>query len=436
MGSTSAFRTPSGSDSIGFQRARSRVFYESEYSSPTSWEFRGISTSNSHTIPEDSEIGHFYSPLSSSTPMSTRNSVSRISTGKNSGLRADGSRNSSGSSSSDSHRSHDSGFLDSIETQKVRSGQNNRSGSHSSNSSSERKSERHYSSMSPNHASPTELKSMPKDSNCTHAQSQSCSSCIYQEIIVASSQGGTISPIPDPSSVPGHVGGPDHFGTPACSSTPKKSFSNLKRVSAMQKIDNFESLNKNIKALDTNNNKSPNNSMIPLSSKPINVEALPDRVRDPSLSTIVQNPISNVKSYSLSNVPRVLPRYPWRQSSGPQIRPFTTSSPNRDGLKSNLKYQPLPRGFKRIPASPGSSATEDKIIKSHFDNDAVRLWLHELRFEAEPESLISLQVKSLCGEDRTPDLPPSDSLSAILISIRHIERVASFVSEEYAIICK
>jgi len=320
-----------------------------------------------------------------------------------------------------------------------------------------------------------------------------------------------------------------HLGVPICSSTPIRHppsstlGGNNSRVTIMQKIDNFESLNKNKKSLDNNNNSS-NGSGNSSSSSCLKMNGL----RSGSLSTFHSSPQSpssentnschNLNNLSGSKSSKKVgcggrkSSNKWSSTSvsssghgsvtskssllisGSNLTSGTvgfscsgnkTVLSGRQEINNNESWNKssqagggsssssvlLPKGYRRVPLRKGldgssvleSGSTTSKddvviVVKSHFDNDAMRLWLHELRSQTESEALSLLQTKSLegnhlnqkkknkteeAGDEEGKSRQGSSSvvaaihgISSPMMSIKNVERMASVVSGEFAKICK
>ncbi|OXA60644.1 hypothetical protein Fcan01_06326 [Folsomia candida] len=371
----------------------------------------------------------------------------------------------------------------------------------------------------------------------------------------------TISPASDAAEQNGHL------GHPICSSTPKRggnlspSSNPSSRLSIMKKIDNFESLNKNQRALDNNNNSSNSNSSANVvSSSPTSAKKVKNspknlnhqlssssQVSSPAPSTPAANtsssstvshyekhhsskgskkhyklslsslsssnpqksPQSNISAssqVSTSGNKTVVSRGPLPLPPTPEAHPPQTSShennsftPNevstyashsqlKSCIKSSPKWKNIPKGYKRVSTRDlAVSCTSDAgvqtcssdgtiVVKSHFDNESMRLWLHELRSQTENECFYMLQTKSIISEEDnannqkkhqqmttvTSNASDSDSgtygsqgsrssgsdtkkksvveaihsISAPLMSIKNVEQMANVVSAEFAKICK
>jgi hypothetical protein len=288
---------------------------------------------------------------------------------------------------------------------------------------------------------------------CAHSPVAECSSCIYQDVIVARALAGTISPLPEITAANSHLSGSELLGTPASSSTPKKSFSNLNRLNLMKKIDNFESLNKNFKSLDSNNNSNE------CGGSPVSVPTNRNQLSKSTSSSTKGTPSTSSRQGSRESsrgtivviqeedVAQPLSPDPLLSPPINELRSYTSQS-SKVFVKNSPKWRSLPRGFRRVAGAEVSGSGGDLIVRSHFDNDSMRLWLHELRLQAEPECLVTLQVKSIAALVAQPEsgsagvyymLPPrlpKQSVSIPLISIRNVERVASIVSEDYSRICR
>jgi hypothetical protein len=409
-----------------------------------------------------------------------------------------------------------------------------------------------------------------------------------------------------------HQGGggeiPHHLGVPVCSSTPKRSNVSTSRLTIMQKIDNFESLNKNQKSLDNNNNSSsstsrgnntsssnssssisgknfdtvvvigshggsshgtschtaskyPSSYDSPRSSKKSSCSNKKPQHQSSSSSKLSLSSSSNCSSsnqhyhhhhqsssgnegssttgttatgsttttttmnFSSTGNRTVLRRSEVKSATSNagdeennninNLSLNESSQLNSKGeivmMRESPRWESLPKGYKRVPLKGinNSSVSEEAwklnsstmgnsdaerviIVKSHFDNDAMRLWLHELRSQTEPECLHLLQTKTIlppetdtsskvtatsvipssggggssgtCSNSETEsgrtsseqtssssgpirgDQPSKrkktsvvDAIHAIsspMMSIKNVERMANVVSGEFAKICK
>jgi len=516
-------QSPNGNEPCTFRRSASRVFYESEYSSPTSWEYRvpamplqlSVGSSPIVQIPVHVENSSYVvlSPLNDNCSRSSPNN-------NNNSIIPDGSRSSSsGSSSSSSQRSHDSGFSD--------TGENHKKGMLKS------------------------LHRSRKKEDNSHLSPHNNTSTLYHEMIVAQqhqlSNGGSpqmLSVVGSPDEYctirerashtsNGSVNGSNHLGYPVCSSTPKRDIEqrvgtriSASRLLSMTKIDNLQTLNKNEKSLDNNNNStgshnakntsaSSNNGCYPIMNRTVVISK--SKTNSTSTSCIGRKKVSNsfdgvrlpsppvastsaelIPTYSTKSSvvasssatfvcgpgPSVVEACSFGSNAGSSLQgndrtvittvkkavafsqsqssflesPEDRSNNNNNDctkvsegnsyssqLHNSSRWDSLPNGFKRVPATSinASKADQDNmvVVKSHLDNEAMRLWLHEMRTLAEPECWHMLQTKSIPTQECDPRFrravsAPIYDVSSPLLSIRSVEQMANLISAEFPKICK
>ena len=299
-----------------------------------------------------------------------------------------------------------------------------------------------------------------------------CSECIYEEVILAQSEEG--SPL-----LNGNMNMLSMLGAPACCSTPKQhqqqEVKKKSRLNLMEKIDNFESLNKN---LDNNNNNSGNSDKSFFEGRLLKKSTSAAIVTALKRSSASKISLAGTDSNGNSSYEKKKSNNSGRNDKNliSEIVPAVSTS-------TSSPYQSLPKGFiKKKKSSCPSRETgraekgradakiiENKVdkgevvvVRSQADNDALRFWLHELRSVAEPECLHTLQMKgiprdrlsnrsshSFCNSTRPQrstekhetglDMTATfaiHSVSASLNSVRNVERMASIISGEFSKICK